>query len=198
MSDLNQLYAVHKNPWGTKPAAEIAAFTTELRPGSILDIGVGDGRNILFLAKEGFEITGLDIAPEAIFAFKQTASAEELRAKGITADISEYHLTEQYDNIFSHYTLHFLSKEIFLSVIKKIQAATAPGGINLITDFTQDGPLYKPTTSHYWLKNNELPSLYNGWKIVSYAEKSVITRAKDENGHPYKQMAATLVARKPD
>jgi tellurite methyltransferase len=199
VNSFDELYKVHKNPWGSKPVAEIAEYADQFKPGSILDIGVGDGRNALFFAERGFHLTGLDISPEAITLF--LARADELgvrqRVRGMVADISDHIVTQEYDNIISHYTLHFIPKEKFRRVIEMIQKQTSPSGINFITDFTQDGPLYKPTSSKYWLKPNELKDLYQGWDIIFYNEKPVQTRATDEQGNRYTQIAATLVARKP-
>ncbi len=198
MNSFDELYKVHKNPWGSKPAEEIATYVDEFKPGSILDIGVGDGRNALLFVEHGFQLMGLDISEEAIRAL--VAKAKELglaeKVEGIVTDISDYNITNPYDNIISHYTLHFIPKEKFARVMSMIQDRTATGGINFITDFTQDGPLYKATSSKYWLKANELKTIYSSWDILGYDEKPVKTRATDEQGNPFTQIAATVIARK--
>lgn len=198
MHPFDELYKVHKNPWGSKPAEEINRYVSTFKAGSILDIGVGDGRNALFLAQHGFDLTGLDISEEAVHLFLARANELKLsdKVQGIVADISQYTLTDTYDNIISHYTLHFISKEKFPSVLTMIQTHTTEDGIHFITDFTQDGPLYKPTSSKYWFKPGELQTLYTGWNILLYDEKPVKTFATDEHGNQFTQMAATLIARK--
>ena len=46
------------------------------KPGKALDIGMGQGRNSIFLAKNGWKVTGVDIADEAVaFALKQQRKA---------------------------------------------------------------------------------------------------------------------------
>ncbi len=200
MSYPNDLYAVHKHPWGTTPEPEVARYAPALKPGTILDIGVGDGRNALFLVRHGFKLVGLDIASEAIDILLNKAEEAGVQdnVTGIVADISEYKLVEPYDNILSHFTLHFIAQEKFLPVLHMMQAQTSPGGIHFISDFTQEGPLYKPTTSKYWLKKDELKQLYSDWEVIHYEEKPVKTRATDEAGNRYMHTAALLVARKPE
>ncbi len=198
MNNFNELYQVHKNPWGSTPSAAIQKFVPEFKSGTVLDIGVGDGRNAIFLVQQGFRLVGLDIASEAIEILKTRAQELGLNDKveTIVADISSYELTNMYDNIVSNFTLHFIAKERFPSVLQMLQAHTEIGGLNYISDFTRDGPLYKPETTKYWLRSQELMNLYSGWEVLFYNEEPTKTRARDENGNPYIQRAATLVARR--
>ena len=40
--------------------------TAGLEPGLALDIGMGQGRNSLYLAEQGWQVTGIDVADEAV------------------------------------------------------------------------------------------------------------------------------------
>jgi SAM-dependent methyltransferase len=53
--------------WDTHvPAPEIVRYVEDRAPGNALDIGCGTGTNILFLARRGWAVTGVDFAPLAI------------------------------------------------------------------------------------------------------------------------------------
>jgi len=46
--------------WGMKPNPYVVKIPEIISSGNTLDIGVGEGRNAIFLAKRGFEVTGID------------------------------------------------------------------------------------------------------------------------------------------
>ena len=54
-------------PWVGDPRPELVKLVTDgdLRPGRAIDLGCGVGDNVL-LARHGFTVTGVDIAPAAI------------------------------------------------------------------------------------------------------------------------------------
>src|SRR5579872_669710 len=145
MTNFNELYKDTKHPWGIEPVEEIKKFSSILKPGSILDIGVGDGRNVLSLAND-FEVTGLDCSSEGIKNFYESAEELNLRQKvlGLVEDISTYKLTKSYDNIFSINLIHFLPRKLFPSISQMIKDHTEVGGLNIIVDFTQEGSIYNP------------------------------------------------------
>src|SRR5262245_53680580 len=49
------------------------------KPGKALDIGIGEGRNALFLATQGWEVTGFDISDVGVRLAREAARSEELR-----------------------------------------------------------------------------------------------------------------------
>jgi SAM-dependent methyltransferase len=75
-------------PWFTpdpSKALEEAVHERFLAPGSaVLDIGCGAGTNVLFLAQQGFEAHGVDLAPDAVRAARARA-----RSAGVTVDVRE-------------------------------------------------------------------------------------------------------------
>ncbi|MEO8286156.1 MAG: methyltransferase domain-containing protein [Chloroflexota bacterium] len=195
------LYRREQHAWGVEPSIGVAASRPFLVPGRVLDLGSGDGRNVLYLAHEGFSVTGVDIAPAAIASLKQYAVRANLgdKATGIIADIEGFQIEGQFENIISTFTLHFLPSDAFLPVVTRIMEATTPGGVNVIEDFTRDGPLYKPDVTGHFLESGELEQLYaaQGWQVLYYHEKIVKTKARDENGNPLQQTSAAIVAKKP-
>ena len=160
----------------------------------------GDGRNTLFLAHKGLHVTAVDIAPEAVANLNRYAARANLQAqiKGVVADIEGFEIEGPFEDIISVFTLHFLPARSFPVVLNRIMEATTIGGINVIEDFTQSGPLYKPDVQGHFLQSGELRRLYEdrGWRVLYYDEGTATTRATDEQGNPIKQGSATIVAAK--
>ena len=59
--------------WGLEPNKYVVQIPKIIKSGKVLDIGVGEGRNALFLAKQGFEVLGIDILKEAVNKFLKSA-----------------------------------------------------------------------------------------------------------------------------
>lgn len=87
----------------------------------ILDIGCGEGRDCLFLIKQGYDVQALDISEEAIRYCRQQAGAGN-EDKFHILDVCTENLEESFDFIYSVATLHMLvlqqDRERYLSFIK--------------------------------------------------------------------------------
>lgn len=191
----------NRQTWGVEPSAGVKEALPFLVPGRVLDLGSGEGRNALFLAHRGFDVTAVDISPEAIADLTRYAARAGLQDKlrGTAADIASLPIDGPFENIISTFTLHFLHEDAYAPVLDRIMSATAEGGVNVIEDFTRDGPLYKAGVRGHWLESGELRGLYEarGWQVLNYDERKVTSQATDEQGNRIEQGAAAIVAARP-
>ncbi len=58
-----------------------------LAPGRALDLGAGAGRNSLWLARAGWDVTAVDQSPEALAQLARSADAERLTVRTVVGDI---------------------------------------------------------------------------------------------------------------
>src|SRR5262249_3906666 len=58
------------------------------KPGTALDVGMGQGRNAIFLASLGWTVTGIDISDVGIRLARETATLRKLNIEAINADVS--------------------------------------------------------------------------------------------------------------
>lgn len=77
-------FASREPSWGVR---RFAAFLRGRGAKRVLDIGCGAGRNLIFLAREGFEVHGLDSSKEALRICRERLAAEGLRAALVEADM---------------------------------------------------------------------------------------------------------------
>lgn len=81
-----------------------------LKAGTVLDLACGDGRNAIYLAEEGFEVTGVDFSDEALRRLESFAQRSNLAVTTKQGDLSLDHALKDlgiYDNIIvNHYRLN--------------------------------------------------------------------------------------------
>ena len=60
-------YRWFRMPWEVGPREELMTLVDQrrLRPGRAVDLGCGTGANTVYLARRGFDVTGIDFAPAA-------------------------------------------------------------------------------------------------------------------------------------
>lgn len=101
-------------------------FKNYHKKGKVLDIGCGQGRNAIPLARIGYSITGVDISEIGINQMNKVTQKENLPIEGILSDIYEINNFNKYDFILIDNFLHFDKNNIsneskFLSkIIEKI------------------------------------------------------------------------------
>lgn len=153
----NQRYLSEECLLGEKPSRLLAGWIGELErlcPGRrALDIACGEGRNAIFLARHGFDVTGIDISPVGLDKARRRAVREGLTVEFLLADLEQYCLTETFDLILN---FNFLLRDL----IPQEVTALAPGGV-LVFDTILESPTAPiPHRKEYLLQPGELVRLF--------------------------------------
>ncbi len=175
----------------TSPAPEVIAAAKMLKSGKVLDIGCGLGRNSLYLAKQGFDVTAIDLSQVAIQMLREEATQRGVQINAIIGDVKQALLPTDYSLIICTRTLQHLEVANSQWMIKRMQEKVIPGGLNVVTVYCH-GPLEDDrifTPGHFFNKN-EIRDLYKDWKIVSHTleVENLVTEENDFE---------TLIAQKP-
>lgn len=129
---------------------------TKERNIKVLDIGAGDGKDSLFLAKRGFDVLAIDSSAYFIHKINQLAKIYNTKINTVIAEATTYPF-KNYDILICNNVLHFLKNDKIQELINKMKKHTNPEGLNIVSFFLE--------------KNTELDNLkssYNGWKILYY------------------------------
>jgi 2-polyprenyl-3-methyl-5-hydroxy-6-metoxy-1,4-benzoquinol methylase len=119
------------------PSALLVTAIESRKPGKALDIGMGQGRNAVFLAEKGFEVTGVDVSDVAVEQAKTNASARGVKLNGVISDVDKFDFgSEQWDVITSFY-MHAWHRRSQTDVPKRIYDALKPGGLLVIEGFAE-------------------------------------------------------------
>ena len=128
-------YAAPGLTWSGAPNAVLLTEAADLTPGRALDIGSGEGGDALWLAKNGWRVTGVDIADNALAKARASTEAADPRAAELIT-WEQHDLTawapepRSFDLVTSHF-MH-LPGPARETLFRALAAAIAPGGTLLI------------------------------------------------------------------
>ncbi len=155
----------------TNPDKTLKEVADLLTSGKGLDIGCGLGRNCLHMARNGLCTKAVDLSKIAVEYVKSIAAQENLPIEVACCNILWEKLACEYDLVNACWILDEFSKENAHWLIRRMQDATIPGGINCIVTTakgTIKGNMRAPS-GHHFFTPNELTRLYvdAGWEIRS-------------------------------
>jgi len=194
-------YAGREYYWGKKPSVlcdrVIALLRPDLKNGlKLLDLGCGEGRNAVYLAKHGFEVTGLDASRTGLEKMEKYAEKEGVRVKSVEADINKCDLAETFDVIFSTGTLHYVSPALRHGKFENYKDHTAIGGLHAFSVIVEKPFVAKAPDADEnvtLFSSGELMAHYWGWEILHCEED--IFRCMS-SGVPHRHAVNRIVARK--
>lgn len=113
--------------YGLKPNMFISSkIKTLSNTSTVLCLGEGEGRNAIFFAKKGFNVTAIDASNIGLEKLKKRAKEENLECKTICMDLNEWNPEKKYDVIIASY-LHMYKNERN-SLFKKIEQSLNDNG----------------------------------------------------------------------
>lgn len=169
-SKYEKIYKADRHALG-KPTKEFVDFFASLEkpPLTVLDIGAGQGRDALFIAREGHAVTAVDLSPSGMNQLQEDADSEKLNIKTHVADICEFVPPHNFDIILVDRTLHMLDAQDRTSVLKSLLSYTKSNAFLLIADERSNIPAFEAvleTSEHTW-------SIFMQKKGFLFAQKNV-------------------------
>ena len=182
-----------------RPLDFLVEATSDLSSGKALDIGAGDGRNSLYLAKRGFEVRAVDLSKNAIHKLSERAVREHLSIHTVVGDILEIGLEGSYEVIVCSAMLHHLARERALQLIERMQQHTAADGLHVAAVVNKGGDFFKsnPNTGRFYPEVGEMFELYRRWVFIKYEERKFTAMQKWPDGSDMINVAAQFIVRKP-
>ena len=130
-------------PWDTKAPKENVVGWQEagLVRGDVLDIGCGLGDNAIYLAQQGYTVTGLDISPTALITAEHRANdagVDVTFAVGDATKLDGY--TDAFDTVIDSGMFHCLDDDGKRQYLSALHRATRPGARLLMGCFSDANP----------------------------------------------------------
>ena len=162
----------------------------------MLDLGCGDGRNALFLAESGFDVTAVDTSAAGIEKLQHLADARGLSIRTEIRDMRTYDFKTTYDLIIVHGSLHLIEREYWVPLLNEIKSYTNLGGYNVIAVFTDRIPppddLRDLAVGLF--REEELFEFYEDWR--TQLRQSYVLEDQHPGGLKHRHPINKVVARK--
>ena len=184
--------------YGRTANAWLASRGHHLRPGmQALSVADGEGRNGVWLAGQGLEVTAVDASGNAVAKAKALAAARGVSGTHVQADLRTWvwpvAAFDMAVAIFAHFTPEHRS-----AIHRAMLDALVPGGLVLIEAYSPYQHLHRTGGPP------DLDMLYTAWRleqdfagaeIIELAE--VTTELQEGRGHSGRSAVVRLVARRP-
>jgi len=174
MEKIYRTVPLERLPWHSdSPSAILVDLvrTGTVGPCRAVDLGCGAGTNAIFLAEEGFEMTGLDVSPRAIEIARERAAAAGALVTFLVADLlgNLEGIPEGFDFACDWELLHHIFPEDWEKYAGNVHRLLRPGGKYLSVCFSEKDPQFGGTgkirktplgTTLYFSSEEELRDLF--------------------------------------
>jgi len=189
-------YSDEEKIWSGNHNAQLVAEMSGLTPGTALDVGCGEGGDVIWLARRGWRVTGADFSTNGLT--RAARHAEEARvaertgwwqvdARALAADGRSYDLV----------TTHFLHPPDggMVDVTRRLSEAVAPGGHLLVVGHAPSELFTHLTASQrraMFLAQDLLPGLPDDFEVLVVEQRP---RTMTRDGTTVDVHDSTLLAR---
>ena len=128
-------YGQRGRTWSGRVNAQLAKIAADLPPGRALDLGCGEGGDSVWLAEQGWQVTGVDVSATAL-----ARAAAEAQERGVADRITfeRHDLSESLPSgRFDLVSAQFLQSPIAMDragLLRRAAGAVAVGGLLVIVD----------------------------------------------------------------
>ncbi|MEU1534676.1 class I SAM-dependent methyltransferase [Streptomyces fagopyri] len=145
----DERYAGQERFWSGEPNPQLVAAAGALVPGTVLDVGCGEGGDVVWLARQGWRVTGADFSAEGL-----ARAARHTEEAGVSERVDWWQVDARtfdaggrsYDLVSSHY-LHAPDGGM-VEVTRRLASAVSPGGVLLIVGHAPSHEFTQLSESH--------------------------------------------------
>lgn len=127
----DQRYSENDRIWSGQPNQALVAEVADLPPGRALDVGCGEGADVVWLARQGWDVTGLEVSGVALQRARQHTDEAGVAVRWVHSGLVEAALAPAgFDLVSAHYPalLHTDDHACERALLR----AVAPGGTLLL------------------------------------------------------------------
>ncbi|MCR5799313.1 MAG: class I SAM-dependent methyltransferase [Lachnospiraceae bacterium] len=185
--------------WGTEPGdfldRLISLRSCEIAP-KVLDIGCGEGKDAVYMAEKGYDVTAFDITENGIKKTIKLANDRGVKVNAYVDDINTFETEECFDIIYSTGTVQYLFDENKKNFFEKLDRITNLHGIVYLNVFVEKPFLELPPDwdieEKMW-RSGELFTFLSDWKVLDIEE---VIFEDNSGGIPHFHCMDTIICEK--
>jgi cyclopropane fatty-acyl-phospholipid synthase-like methyltransferase len=193
----NDRYAEPGFAYGTEPNDFLKSVVAQIPHGRVLSLGEGEGRNAIYLATHGLDVTAVDASEVGLAKARQLAADRKVEICTITADLAAFTIESQHwDGIISIFC--HLTKAVRAPLYQAAVKGLKPGGIFILQAFTPEQLKHRtggPTTADRLASLSELQQELSGLEFTHALE--IERNIMEGKYHSGLSSVAQIVGRKP-
>jgi len=145
----NERFGKEEYAYGVEPNKEFKEFIDEQKPGKLLLLGEGEGRNAVYAAKLGWQVTSIDFSKEGQKKALLLAKNNNVDMEYLVEDVTQYSAPDNTFDCIALSFLHMHTEELFSMLQNLHQSLTQKGKLFIVgfhTDqlnFNSGGPKNK-------------------------------------------------------
>jgi 2-polyprenyl-3-methyl-5-hydroxy-6-metoxy-1,4-benzoquinol methylase len=190
-------YSGEEQVWSGQPNPQLVAEVSALTPGTALDVGCGEGGDVIWLARQGWQVTGADFSANGL-----ARAARHAESAGVADRTSWWQVDARaFDpegRTFDLVTTHFLHPPDggMAEVTRRLATAVAPGGHLLVVGHSPSAHHSELTDAHrraMFLAADLVPALPDDFEAVVVEQRP---RSVTRDGRTFDIEDSTLLARR--
>lgn len=165
MSRFDQAYASNTAPWviGEPQPAIIELERAGSLASPVLDVGCGAGEHTILLTRLGYNVLGIDFAPQAIEQARVNAAAKGVDARFAVDDALRLDGTSAYRTIIDSALFHIFDDTDRAAYVRSLHAACQPGGLVHVLALSDAGRGFGPQVGEDTIRS----AFGAGWELES-------------------------------
>jgi len=126
----DERYASKDYLWTVEPNRFVQQHVAQLTPGTAIDLATGEGRNAVWLAGQGWQVTAVDFSPVGLDKARRLAADHDVDVEWVEADVTAYQPSATFDLVLVAYLQ--LSTASRVEVLRRAAGWVARGGTMLV------------------------------------------------------------------
>jgi cyclopropane fatty-acyl-phospholipid synthase-like methyltransferase len=192
----NGRYAAEGYLFGTEPNAFLVSQAHRLKPGQrALSVADGEGRNSVWLAGQGLDVTAVEISPVAVEKARRLAAQRGVCPHFEVADVLAFDWGRVRFDVAAAIFIQFAAPAERASLFARIKDALKPGGLLILQGYTPRQLDYKtggPPHAENMYTETLLQSAFGDMEILHLAEHD--DEIREGSGHCGRSALIDLVA----
>ena len=171
-----------KIPWQSTQADYLTKVieARKIKPGLALDLGCGTGIKSIYLAQNGFSVTGVDISKTAIEHANQNAIQANIKVEFYNADATDLSFLKEkkFDFVLDWANLHGVPEDLRATYVNQIASYCKTGGKFVLRCFsdkdTTEKSVTRPMGKIYLFSREDIEGLFGKYfKILETNQSSL-------------------------